>query len=265
MVQIFQSTKGINLLPLQDFLKKCVTHTGWCGWCGIHNLPICNCFRERCHRCRFLDITSICLNGININTDVVIFALRTAIVTVIAVVISCIKALVVDCVVVIVFAIVFAVVFTLSWICNGVTSSTQCLLRIVVPRRLGKLSRTTLLVGWWFVLFVRLCRAPNFNLSSVICSWLNVSLSVVSPTRICNVTPTQNNPQSIPLICCGHLRSLVLNIPQWLSAPTSCLMIHSCTPYHGSPGKCVCWFFVGFVSIDLLEANESTVKSYSEM
>ena len=59
-----------------------------------------------------------------------------------------------------------------------------------------------------------------------------------------------------------QVRSLVLNIPPWLSAPTSCLMICSCTPYLGSPGKCVCWFFVGFLSIALLEANESRVRSY---
>ena len=109
----------------------------------------------------------------------------------------------------IVRTIAFAVVFTLSGICNGVTSSTPCSLIIVVHRRLGKQSWTTLLVCWWFVSFVRLCQAPkkwspNFNLSSVTCYRLNLSLSIVFPTRMCKTTPTQNNPQSIPLICCGH-------------------------------------------------------------
>ena len=62
-----------------------------------------------------------------------------------------------------------------------------------------------------------------------------------------------------------QFRSRVFNIPTCMSAPTSCLITRSCTPYHGSPGKCVCWFFFGFfLTIVLLEANESGVRSYPE-
>ena len=62
-----------------------------------------------------------------------------------------------------------------------------------------------------------------------------------------------------------QFRSRVFNIPPCMSAPTSCLITRSCTPYRGSPGKCVCWFFFGFfLTIVLLEANESGVRTHPE-